>query len=78
MELSVEKSQRLMAEIRQSVQSSKKWTGRAALSDRVVAAMATVPRPLFVDDENATFAYANHALRIRNWHWLGLPNRSAG
>ncbi|MBT7954021.1 MAG: protein-L-isoaspartate(D-aspartate) O-methyltransferase [Rhodospirillaceae bacterium] len=66
-------SRRLMSELQESVQSAERWTGRAALSDKVISALKSVPRHLFVDAENIPLAYANRPLPIGYGQTISQP-----
>jgi protein-L-isoaspartate(D-aspartate) O-methyltransferase len=48
-------------------------TGRANLSERVMAAMSKVPRHRFVPEDKMLYAYANGALQIGNGQTISQP-----
>jgi len=74
MTLSFEKkSHRLMSELLESVQSAERWTGRAALTNNVKSALESVPRHVFVSDENVPLAYANRPLPIGYGQTISQP-----
>ena len=66
-------SRRLMSELQESVRSAGRWTGRTVISDKVKAALESVPRHLFVDDENIPLAYANRPLPIGYGQTISQP-----
>lgn len=68
-----EKCQRLIAKIEDDAQRTENWTGRAFFSDRVMAAMAKVPRHKFVTVENIPFAYINRPLPIGHGQTISQP-----
>ena len=50
---------RLLDEIESEARDTATWTGRKRFSDRVMAAMASVPRHRFVPAHEAAAAYIN-------------------
>lgn len=66
-------SHRLMSELQESVRTAERWTGRTVLSEQVRAALQSVPRHLFVDDENTPLAYANRPLPIGYGQTISQP-----
>ncbi len=55
---------RLLEEIRRDFADTAAWTGRAAMSANVLAALGRVPREAFVQEGDAAYAYINTALPI--------------
>ena len=68
-----EKRDRLIAEIEDDALRTESWTGRAAFSDRVMAAMAKVPRHKFVSNVKIPFAYINRPLPIGHGQTISQP-----
>jgi protein-L-isoaspartate(D-aspartate) O-methyltransferase len=66
-------SHRLMSELQERVRTAEHWTGRTVLSEQVRAALQSVPRHLFVDDENTPLAYANRPLPIGYGQTISQP-----
>ncbi|MFQ5763851.1 MAG: protein-L-isoaspartate(D-aspartate) O-methyltransferase [Rhodospirillales bacterium] len=64
---------RLLAEIEANAEETQSWTGRAKFSDRVMAAMAHVPRHEFVDPADVAAAYANRPQRIGFGQTISQP-----
>jgi len=64
---------RLLAEIEANAEETRSWTGRARFSDRVMAAMARVPRHEFVDPADVAAAYANRPQRIGFGQTISQP-----
>ena len=62
-----------MNELKESVQSSERWTGRAVLSGKVISALERVPRHHFVDEKNTALAYANRPLPIGYGQTISQP-----
>jgi protein-L-isoaspartate(D-aspartate) O-methyltransferase len=65
--------QRLLKEIESEARDTESWTGRATYSDRVMAAMARVPRHEFVPEWEIPFAYANRPLGIGHNQTISQP-----
>jgi protein-L-isoaspartate(D-aspartate) O-methyltransferase len=65
--------QRMLEEIRDTVAHTQGYTGRAALSGAVAAAMASVPRHEFVPREVRELAYANRPLPIGFGQTISQP-----
>ena len=63
----------MLTAIRESVRSSASYTGRAELSDRVMAAMASVPREEFVLPAYRHLAYDNTPLPIEAGQTISQP-----
>jgi len=63
----------MLAAIRESVRSSASYTGRHALSERVMAAMASVPREEFVLPAYRHRAYDNTPLPIEAGQTISQP-----
>lgn len=63
----------LLEEIREEMRSTRQYTGRAALDQRVVAALGAVPRHAFVPDELQYRAYANRPLPIGHGQTISQP-----
>jgi protein-L-isoaspartate(D-aspartate) O-methyltransferase len=63
----------LMEEIAREMRETARWTGRAALSPRVAAAMAKVRREAFVLPELARAAYENRPLPIGHGQTISQP-----
>lgn len=63
----------MLAAIRESVRDSASYTGRSELSDRVMAAMASVPREEFVPPRYRHMAYHNTALPIEAGQTISQP-----
>ena len=68
-----EKRQSLLAAIAVETRQTACCTGRAQLSERVMAAMAKVPRHLFVPREEIDFAYENRPLSIGYGQTISQP-----
>ena len=64
---------RMLAAIRESVRSSASYTGRSTLSERVMAAMASVPREEFVLPAYRHRAYDNTPLPIEAGQTISQP-----
>ena len=65
--------QRLLKEIESEALDTQSWTGRARYSDRVMAAMAKVPRHAFVPKWELSFAYDNRPLGIGHGQTISQP-----
>jgi protein-L-isoaspartate(D-aspartate) O-methyltransferase len=65
--------QRLLREIESEARDTESWTGRSMYSDRVMAAMARVPRHEFVPEWEIPFAYANRPLGIGHGQTISQP-----
>lgn len=63
----------LLDEIREEMRGTRHYTGRAALDQRVVAALGAVPRHAFVPDELQYSAYANRPLPIGHGQTISQP-----
>lgn len=63
----------LMAEIRAQARETEPWTGRAAFSHAVMAAMAAVPRHDFVPASERAVAYLNRPLPIGHGQTISQP-----
>lgn len=63
----------MLDDIVQMVRETQRETGRAALSDRVMAAMARVPRHRFVPPEEERRAYLNRPLPIGSGQTISQP-----
>jgi protein-L-isoaspartate(D-aspartate) O-methyltransferase len=64
---------RLVEEIAVEVRQTANWTGRAAISPRVMAAIARVPRHAFVPPSSHPFAYINRPLSIGHGQTISQP-----
>ncbi len=64
---------RLLAEIAEEVRETEAYLGKSALSPRVMAALAKVPREAFVPDELALRAYDNAPLPIGHGQTISQP-----
>lgn len=65
--------QRLLRDIESEARDTGSWTGRATYSDRVMAAMARVPRHEFVPEWEIPCAYANRPLGIGHGQTISQP-----
>jgi len=65
--------QDLIREITEDAAATADYTGRAAFSPQVMAAMARVPRHKFVPAEEAQLAYINNALPIGYGQTISQP-----
>ncbi len=63
----------MLEAIRDSTADTVDYTGRSKLSDRVMAAMAAVPRHEFVTDSMKSRAYLNTALPITHGQTISQP-----
>ena len=68
-----DRRQSLLDEIAQEFQETQKWTGRAAMSPRVRAAMAKVARENFVAPMQHASAYINAPLPIGHGQTISQP-----
>ena len=68
-----EERQSLLATIAAETSETANWTGREQLSPRVMAAMAKVPRHLFVPSAEVAYAYANRPLTIGYGQTISQP-----
>ncbi len=64
---------RLIAEIREDARETVAYTGREQFSERVMAAMAKVPRHEFVSEEEKRYAYINRPLGIGQGQTISQP-----
>lgn len=64
---------RLLEEIQAEARETANWTGRERFADRVMAAMAKVPRHEFVPLVERAFAYANRPLSIGHGQTISQP-----
>ncbi len=64
---------RLLEEIHQHARDTRRWTGRDRFSDRVMDAVARVPRHLFVPEEAVVAAYANRPQAIGFGQTISQP-----
>lgn len=64
---------RLLDDIRYEVRETREFTGRSALSARVLDALRRVPRHAFVDDGLQDRAYDNHPLPIGYGQTISQP-----
>lgn len=63
----------MMAEIKADVAETRKWLGKDALDPRVMAAVARVPRHLFVPEANQCVAYDNRPQPIGHGQTISQP-----
>ncbi len=63
----------MMREIEAEVRSTSRWIGKSALDDRVMAAMAKVPRHEFVPADMESAAYRNEPLPIGFGQTISQP-----
>ena len=68
-----EAHRRLLAEIEIEARDTHSWTGRERFSERVMAAMASVPRHEFVLPEDVPFAYINRPRGIGHGQTISQP-----
>lgn len=66
-------TQKMLADIEAEVRYTRSMIGRDAFSDRVMAAMAEVPRHEFVPDREQLYAYANGPLPIGHGQTISQP-----
>jgi len=64
---------RLLEEIEAEARETRSWTGRDRFSERVMAAMARVPRHEFVPEWERGAAYANRPLGIGHGQTISQP-----
>ncbi len=64
---------RLLDQIEAEARDTATWTGRKRFSDRVMAAMASVPRHRFVPPADAAVAYINRPLPIGHGQTISQP-----
>jgi protein-L-isoaspartate(D-aspartate) O-methyltransferase len=69
----VDRRQRLLDEIADEFEETRGWTGRAAMGQRVRAAMAKVPREAFVAPTQENSAYINAPLPIGHGQTISQP-----
>ncbi len=67
------KRERLLREVRNDFADTQGWTGRPAPSERVMAALAAVPREKFVPESAVDAAYANRPLPIGHGQTISQP-----
>ncbi len=65
--------ERLLAEIERDARETESFTGRRRFSDAVMAAMAAVPRHLFVRPGDEAFAYINRPREIGYGQTISQP-----
>lgn len=65
--------EQLLEEIAAEVRETASWTGRAAISPRVMAALARVPRHAFVPASDHPYAYINRPLSIGHGQTISQP-----
>jgi protein-L-isoaspartate(D-aspartate) O-methyltransferase len=63
----------LLLTIASEVAETESWTGRAALADRVIQAVAKVPRHAFVPERDRASAYDNRPLGIGHGQTISQP-----
>lgn len=68
-----EARRRLAEEIEAEARETQGWTGRAAYSPRVMAAMNSVPRHKFVAPSDQALAYVNRPLAIGHGQTISQP-----
>jgi protein-L-isoaspartate(D-aspartate) O-methyltransferase len=68
-----EERRRLIGQIEAEARDTRSWTGRARFSDRVMAALARVPRHAFVPPEDISVAYLNRPLAIGHGQTISQP-----
>ena len=64
---------RLMEEIAREARDTRLWTGREVFSERVMAAVAKVPRHEFVLPEDRPYAYVNRPRGIGHGQTISQP-----
>lgn len=64
---------RLLDDIVRHADEAKAWTGRERLSERVMAAMARVPRHAFVSEADTDIAYIDRPLPIGHGQTISQP-----
>ncbi len=68
-----EKKTRLLEEIQADARHTRKWTGRAAFGENVMAAMAGVPRDEFMSPDEIAFSYVNRPYPIGHGQTISQP-----
>jgi protein-L-isoaspartate(D-aspartate) O-methyltransferase len=68
-----ERHRRLLDEIAAEAYETREWTGRAYLADKVMRALAAVPRDRFVDAWERPFAFDNRPLGIGHGQTISQP-----
>ena len=68
-----EAHRRLMEEIGREARDTHMWTGRTSFSERVMAAVAKVPRHEFVLPEDRPYAYVNRPRGIGHGQTISQP-----
>jgi protein-L-isoaspartate(D-aspartate) O-methyltransferase len=68
-----EQRRRLLDTIAAEARDTASWTGRARLSERVMAALARVPRHTFVRERDDAAAYDNRPLGIGHGQTISQP-----
>ncbi len=68
-----EARRRLIDQIEAEALDTRLWTGRARFSERVMAAMARVPRHAFVPPGEVSVAYVNRPLAIGHGQTISQP-----
>ena len=63
----------LVEEIAREARQTESYTGRAAFSEAVMAAIAAVPREAFVPEESRRMAYVNRPLPIGHGQTISQP-----
>ncbi len=63
----------LIESIEDDVRATRAYTGKARLDDRVMAALARVPRHEFVPESQRTYAYQNRPLPIGYGQTISQP-----
>lgn len=63
----------LLAEVRRDARDTWSWTGRESFSEKVMAAMAKVPRHEFVLPEDMPYAYINRPRGIGHGQTISQP-----
>lgn len=69
----LERRQAMIAEIEAEVAGTSKWLGKRKLDPRVIAAMAKVPRHLFVPESYRAQAYENRPQPIGHGQTISQP-----
>lgn len=64
---------RLLEEIQEEAELTARYTGRPAFSERVMAAMAKVPRHAFVPEDDVPYAYVNRPREIGYGQTISQP-----
>ncbi len=68
-----EKQARLLSEIQADARHTSKWTGRQAFDDKVMNAVAAVPRAEFMPDAERPFAHINRPYPIGYGQTISQP-----